>query len=157
MDPLSALYLSRVDMSRERCATREGIDAWRVAVRTISDDTSAFLDPPELEGIWSKVASSACYGDLSGDDKTWADLLAAVARRSAPEIAAHGSELLASASSKSADDRAYLTTVTAAALIRMGAIAQAHAVLQAQWRRFDHAGQFDLALRELAALAAAPD
>jgi hypothetical protein len=34
----------------------------------------------------------------------------------------------------------------------MGEIAQARSLLQAQWPRFNHAGQFDLALRELLAL-----
>ena len=45
-----------------------------------------------------------------------------------------------------------LTTVTAAALVGAGDKVQARDLLQAQWSRFDHAGTFDLALRELQAL-----
>ena len=36
--------------------------------------------------------------------------------------------------------------------VRMGEIAQARSLLQAQWNRFNHAGQFDLPMRELLAL-----
>jgi spermidine synthase len=157
LDPLSALYLSRIGMSRDRCAADATQDPWAIAVRSISDDTAAYLNPAELEEIWNQVVSSPCYRDASGERRTWADLLAAISRRNAPQIVQLGSELLSSqpstsAPSTSAGDLAYLTTVTAAAYIRMGEIAQARSLLQAQWLRIDHAGQFDLALRELLAL-----
>jgi hypothetical protein len=156
LDPSSALHLSHIDMSRDRCAAKEGHDAWKIAVRTISDDTAAFLNPSELAAIWAKVTSSPCYRDLRGEDRTWADLLAAISRRRAQEIVTLGTQLLAADSSNSADEFAYLTTVTAAAHVRMGEIAQARSLLQAQLPRFNHAGQFNLALRQLAALTAAP-
>ena len=157
LDPLSALYLSRIGMSRDRCAADAPQDPWAIAVRSISDATAAYLNPAELEEIWIQVVSSPCYRDATGERRTWADLLAAISRRNAPQIVQLGSELLgsqpsASAPTASAGDLAYLTTVTAAAYIRMGEIAQARSLLQAQWRRIDHAGQFDLALRELLAL-----
>jgi hypothetical protein len=152
LDPLSASYLSRIDMSRDRCATKEGLDAWKAAVRNISDDTAAFLNPLELEELWNKVMSSPCYRDVPGEHKTWADLLAAISHRNAPEIVKLGRELLGSHTSHSEDELAYLTTITVAAQVRMREIAQARSLLQAQWRRFNHAGQFDLALRDLAAL-----
>jgi hypothetical protein len=115
------------------------------------DDTAAYLNPAELEEIWNKVISSPCYRYVTGEHKAWADLLAAIAHRNAPEIVKLGTELLEPRTSNSEDDLAYLTTVTAAAHVRMGEIAQARSLLQAQWRRFNHAGQFDLALRELLA------
>jgi hypothetical protein len=83
-------------------------------------------------------------------------LLAAISRRRAQEIVTLGTQLLAADSSNSADEFAYLTTVTAAAHVRMGEIAQARSLLQAQLPRFNHAGQFNLALRQLAALTTAP-
>jgi hypothetical protein len=49
-------------------------------------------------------------------------------------------------------DIAYLTTATAAALVNLGRDAEAHALLQAQWPRFNHTGPFEFALRELRAL-----
>jgi spermidine synthase len=152
LDPLSASYLSRIDMSRDRCAAEAAQNTWNIAVRNISDDTAAYLNRAELEQIWQKVTSSACYREATGEQRAWADLLAAISRRSAPDIVRLGTGLLASDSTNSAADLAYLTTATAAAYIRMGEMAQARSLLQAQWGRIDHAGQFDLALRELLAL-----
>ncbi|MGA2862060.1 MAG: spermidine synthase [Steroidobacteraceae bacterium] len=152
LDPLSASYLARIDMSRDRCAAKPAQNTWKNAVRNISDDTSAYLNPAELEEIWIKVMSSPCYRDVTGEHKTWADLLAAISQRNAPEIVKLGTELLGPHPSNAEDELAYLTTVTAAAYVRMGEIAQARNLLQAQWRRFNHAGQFDLALRDLLAL-----
>jgi len=82
-------------------------------------------------------------------------LLAAIAQRNAPLIVKFGTQLLAPDHSASEEELAYLTTVTAAAHVRMGAMAQARSLLQAQWGRFNHAGQFDLALRDLQALTQA--
>ena len=155
LDPQSATYLSRIDMSRDRCATKEAQNDWKNAVRNISDDTAAYLNPTELEEFWTKVMASPCYRDVPGGHKTWADLLAAIAQRNAPQIVKFGTELLGPDRSNSEEELAYLTTVTAAAYVRMGEIAQARSLLQAQWRRFNHAGQFNLALRDLQALTQA--
>ena len=139
-------------MSRDRCAEKAAQDTWKNAVRNISDDTAAYLNPTELEEIWNKVMSSACYRDVTGERKTWADFLAAISRRNAPEIVKLGTQLLGPNMSDSEEELAYLTTVTAAAYVRMGQIAEARSLLQAQLGRIDHAGQFELALRELLAL-----
>jgi spermidine synthase len=152
LDPLSASFLLRLDMSRDQCAATAGQNAWRDAVRNISDETAPYLNPAELAEIWDKVRSSPCYRDVAGEHRIWADLLAAVAQRNAAEIVRFGSNLLGPASSASAEQLAYLTTVTVAALVRLGEIESARNLLQAQWGRFNHAGQFDLALRDLQAL-----
>jgi spermidine synthase len=152
LDPLSASYLLRIGMSRDQCAAAAAPDSWKSAIRSISDETAAYLKPDELEELWNKVKSSPCYRDVPGEHKTWADLFAAISQRNAAQIAQLGAELLASRASRSDDDVAYLTTVSAAAYLRMGERAQARNLLLAQWRRFNHAGQFDLALRELLAL-----
>ncbi len=152
LDPLSATYLWRIDTSHDGCAANSTQTAWKTAVRSISDDTAAYLTSAELEGIWNKVMSSTCYRDAAGDHKTWADLLAAVSHRNAAQIVKFGTVLLGSPPSNSQDDLAYLTTVIAAAHVRMGEIAQARRLLQAQWPRLSHTGEFDLALRDLLAL-----
>jgi spermidine synthase len=158
MDPLTAKYLSLIDMGRERCAAEPGQNAWQSAVRGISDETTAYLNPAELEEIWNKVASSPCYREATGEYKAWADLLAAIANRNSPRIVELGTELLQSPSTMSEDDLAYLTTVTVTAVVRMGNIAQARSLLQAQWSRFNHAGnRFELALRDLHALTRSAD
>src|ERR1700733_6774351 len=155
LDPLSASYLLRIDMSQDQCAAAAAPDVWKSAIRSISDETAAYLRPAELEGLWNKVKSSPCYRDVPGEHKTWADLFAAISQRNAPQIAQLGAQLLASHAATSADDVAYLTTVSAAAYLRMGVPAQARKLLQEQWPRLNHTGKFDLALRELLALAQA--
>ena len=157
LDPLSASNLLLVDMSRERCADPRAQYAWRMAVRRLSDFTSSYLNPAELEGVWNKIRSSPCYRGAAGEHQTWTDLFAAISQRNAPEIAKLGSQLLGSQTSASEDDLAYLTSVTAAAYVRMGEIPQARSLLVAQWNRFNHAGQFDLALRDLLALTLSAD
>jgi spermidine synthase len=154
MDPVTARDLSLIDRGRERCATESGQNEWQGAVKNIGDATTAYLSSSELEGIWNKVGSSTCYGEATEVHKTWADLLAAIARRNALKIAEYGTQLLRSQSSKSDDDVAYLTTVTVAALVRMGDLAQARSLLTSQWGRLNHSGRFELALRDLAALTA---
>jgi spermidine synthase len=152
LDPLSARYLWLIDTGEAKCGAGEAQNAWQDAVRNIGDDTAAYLNPAELEEIWNKVMSSPCYRDVTGEHKGWANLLAAIAQRNAPEIVRLGTELLALYPAESENDLAYLTTVTAAAHVRMGEIAQARGLLQAQARRFNQGGQFDFALRELRAL-----
>jgi spermidine synthase len=136
----------------EICAAAPSQNAWRDAVRTLSDDTAAYLDPAELAEIWSRVMSTPCYREATGERKDWVDLLAAIAHRDAPRIVLLGTGLLESPSSESDNDLAYLTTVTAAAHVGLGDRAQARSLLQAQSHRFNRAGPFDLALRELTAL-----
>jgi spermidine synthase len=156
LDPLSASLLLRLDMSRDQCATPAGQKAWTEAVRNISDETAPYLNPAELAGTWDKVRSSPCYRGATGEHKTWADLLAAISQRNAAEIVKFGTELLGPDSSVSAEQLAYLTTVTVSALLRLGQIEPADNLLRAQWARFNHAGQFDLALRDLLALTQLP-
>jgi hypothetical protein len=79
-------------------------------------------------------------------------LWAAIARRDSPVIAGLGTTLLAPPAADSDSERAYLTTVTAAADVSMGEDARAQSLLEAEWSRFDHSGQFAFPLRELRAL-----
>jgi spermidine synthase len=154
LDPQSAAYVAHIDTSGERCAAQDAQDAWTIAVRNISDYTVAYLTAGELAEIWNKILSSPCYLKVAEEQRSWADLLAAIARRNPPEIAKFGTVLLGS-SGNSPDDLAYLTTVIAAANVRMGKIGEARNILRAQWGRLNHAGQFGFALRELAALTLA--
>ncbi|MGA2342325.1 MAG: spermidine synthase [Steroidobacteraceae bacterium] len=152
LDPATARYLWLIGARGELCDAPPTRLAWQEAVRNISDDTAAYLNPAELEVIWNQVVSSPCYREASGESKAWVDLWAAIARRDSARIVALGTDLLAPQSSNSDSELAYLTTITAAADVRMGEGGQARRLLQAQWGRFNHAGQFDFALRELRAL-----
>jgi spermidine synthase len=152
LDIASASYLMIIDASRDRCADADAQNAWKTAVRNIGDFTAAYLDPAELEGIWNWIKSSPCYRTSAAEQKTWVDLLAAVSGRNAPDIVKFGTELLHPQTANSAADATYLTTVTAAAYIQMGQVAQAHNLLEEQSSRLDHSGQYHFALLNLLAL-----
>lgn len=151
LDSASAHYLW-LGTRTDACATAPDQAAWRDAVRNLSDDTAAYLNSAELEPIWKSILSSPCYREGTGDGNTWVDLFAAIARRDASGIVRVGTRLLARPSHRSDGDIAYLTTVTAAAYVRLGEKAQARTLVLAQWPRFNHTGPFDLALRDLRAL-----
>ena len=152
LDPATARYLWLIGARGELCEAPPTRLAWQEAVRNLSDETAAYLNPAELEVIWDQVLSSPCYREARGENKAWVDLWAAIARRDSPRIVALGTDLLASQSSHSDSELAYLATVTAAADVSRGEAGEARRLLQAQWGRFNHAGQFDFALRELKAL-----
>lgn len=152
LDPATARYLWLLGTNADGCTAPPARSAWQDAVSNISDDTAPYLNPAELEAVWSRVESSPCYRDATGTDKAWLDLWAAIARRDSPAIAGLGTNLLAPPAADSDKERAYLTTVTAAADVSMGQDARAQSLLQAEWDRFDHTGQFAFALRELRAL-----
>jgi predicted membrane-bound spermidine synthase len=151
LDPATAEFLRVIGTGAELCARAPARSAWQNAVRNLSDDTAAYLNPAELQVLWSRVESSPCYLTATGSDRAWVDLWSAIARRDSTAIVAHGTDLLAPSADSDAE-LAYLTTVTAAADVGMGESARARTLLRAQWGRFDHAGQFDFALRELRAM-----
>lgn len=152
LDPATARFLWVALAGEDDCASAPAREEWQLAVKNLSDDTSAYLNPAELQPLWSQVEASSCYRTAANEDRAWVDLWAAIARRDSPAIVRLGQELLSSASSDSDGELAYLTTVTAAADVRLGERARAQELLRAQWGRFNHAGQFDFALRELDAL-----
>ncbi len=157
LDAVSAVTLLLIRTSDERCADPQVQNAWKTAARNIGAMTATYMNPSELTDVWSSIRSTPCYRDASGDHKTWADLLAAVAARNAAEIVTQGRRLLERPSALSTDDLTYLTTVMASAYFRLGQMPQAHALLAAQWNRLDHAGELSLSLRELLALVLARD
>ena len=152
LNPASARYLWLVGTGPAACVEPPARAAWADAVRNLSDQTAAYLNPAELEPLWTSILSSPCYRELGLGQVAWVNLFAAIAQRNAPDIIRLGTGLLASSTAHSDDEAAYLTTVTAAAYVNLGRDAEAHALLQSQWSRFNHAGPFDFALRELRAL-----
>ncbi len=151
LDPLSADYLSRIDLSRDRCLSKTAQSEWKIAARNISDDTAAYLNASELTEIWAKVLSSPCYRYVAGQHQIWAELFAAISRRDAPKVVGLGTVLLGPTAATAHGELAYLTTVTVAAEIQLGEITKAQSLLHQEWAKFDHAGPYDLALRDLLA------
>jgi hypothetical protein len=154
LDPVTARYLWLVGTTREACAAAPAQAAWADAVRNLSDETAAYLNSAELEQLWASVRSSPCYGEVGGEEHTWVNLFTAIAQRDAAGIVRLGTGLLAAVSAHSDGERAYLTTVIAAAYVNLGDNMQAQALLAAQCPRLQSGGSFDLALRDLRALTA---
>jgi spermidine synthase len=157
LDALGATTLLLIRTSGDKCTDHRVQNTWTAAARNISAMTATYLNPSELADVWSSVRSTPCYRDASGQHRAWADLFAAISARNAAEIVTLGARLLEPPVSLSQSDRTYLTTVMAAAYIRLGQMPQARSLLAAQWSRLDHAAEFALALRELGALARTGD
>lgn len=151
LDARNTADLLIIDSSRERCADAGTQAAWNLAVRQVSDATSAFLAPAELGDLWGKITASACYRSANGDERLWPDLLAAGARRDAAEIQKIGSQLL-NGKSLSDEERGYVTTIVGAADLRLGQMDGAHKLLEIQWRQLGHPGIYDFALSNLLVL-----
>jgi spermidine synthase len=151
LDPLSARDLAHINMSRAQCASEQGLSEWRAAVRSISDATAPYLSVAELDALWRRITSGACYHLASGEHRAWVDLMAAIAYRNSLAIMQIGSELLASPSVLSDDEIGYLLTVTVAACVREGDRTHGRSLLQAGWPRVDQKGRFAFALRDLQA------
>jgi spermidine synthase len=137
LDPAIASHVMIIDADRGGCVDTGAQNAWKIAIRNISDDTAAYLSAAELEPIWNRIKSSPCYRAAAIEQKKWVDLFAAIALRNSSEIVKYGSDLLASTTPITETDLAYLATVTALAYIHTDQNAQARSLLQQQSRRLD--------------------
>jgi hypothetical protein len=152
LDPLTASYVMLIDAGRDGCADAGAQNAWKMAVRNISDNTAAYLSAAELEAIWNRITSSPCYRAAAAEQKMWVDLFAAIARRNSSDIVKYGNDLLGSLASITETDLAYLTTITAAAYIQMDQIAQAQSLLQEQSKRLNRPESYWFPVLDLLAL-----
>ena len=153
LDPITARFLARIELSRERCADESARQEWQDAARGISDATASYLTAAELQPLWLKIGASPCY-QIAGDARrAWVDLWAAIAQRDVAQIAQLGTRLLGSPAVDLEDDLTYLTVVSAAAELRAGDVGAARELLDRQWPRINHDGKFAFALRDLRAIA----
>jgi spermidine synthase len=153
LDPSILSYVMLIDTSRDGCTDTATQDAWKIAVRNISDRTAAYLTATELEGIWNKITSSPCYRAAATEQKTWVDLFAAIALRNSSDIVRLGGNLLGSPAPITEEDLAYLTTITATAYIQTDQIAQAHSLLlQEQSKKLNRSESYWFPLANLMAL-----
>ena len=152
LDAGTAAWLGLVEANRNVCADLAGQKAWTTAIRTVSAMTAPYLNPSELADMWNRVKETPCYREATGDQRAWADLLAAVSARNTGEIVKLGAGLLRQPETLDKDDLNYLTTVVATAFVRRGQPDQARALLAALWNQLDHSGQLGFPLQELRAL-----
>jgi spermidine synthase len=152
LDPSIASDVLIIDAARDGCTDAGMQNAWKTAARDISDRTAPYLSAVELEAIWNRITSSLCYRAAAVEQKKWVDLFAAIARRNSSDIVKFGSDLIGSPAPITEIDLAYLTTVTAAAYIRMAQIAPARDVLKEQSKKLNPAESYWFPLLELLAL-----
>ena len=152
LDPPTASYVMIVDASADRCSDAGVQNAWKAAVRNVSDLTAAYLNAVELEPVWNKITSSPCYRAAASEQKAWVDMFGAIARRNATDIVKFGNYLLGSPTPITEDDLAYLTTITAAAYIQMHQIEQARSLLQEQTKKLNRLESYWFPLANLLAL-----
>lgn len=155
LDAEDAVNMLLVGTSAQRCGEPQVQVTWQRAAQSLSAWTSAYLTPSELADIWSGIKSTPCYRAVSGNHKTWADLLAAVAARDTTDIMTLGKRLLEMPSPMTRDELTYLTTVVATAEIRTGRTSEARDLLMTNWSQLDQEGELGFPLRELLALARA--
>jgi spermidine synthase len=151
LDPSIASDVMLIDADRDGCTDSGAQNAWKVSARHISDGTAAYLSAAELEPIWNRFASSPCYRAAAVEVKTWVDLFAAIARRSSSDIVKFGNDLIGTRPLTEAD-LAYLTTVTAAAYIRMGEVDLARGLLNEQSSKLNPSESYWFPLQNLLAL-----
>jgi hypothetical protein len=152
LDPSIASYVMLIDAGRDVCTDAGAQNAWKMAVRNISDDTAAYLSAAELEAIWNRITSSPCYRAAAAGQKSWVDLFAAIAHRNSSDIVKFGNDLLESPAPITEADLAYLTTITAAAYIRMDQNVQARSLLQEQSKKLNRSESYWFPVANLLAL-----
>jgi len=147
--------LSDLDLPAEACSTRGAYVAWEVAVTDFSKRTTPFLPYAELAPIWDKIFSSACYLWSPGDRGLWPNFLHAVALRDRAAAAKLGARLLAKKSMGGSARLGYVLTATSAALYGSGHHQEAAQLIRRYGVRMPTGGEYDLALRILAAAGTA--
>ena len=153
LDTNAVAWLQLVEASGQVCADLAGRKAWTESLQTVSSMTAPFLSASELAEMWNRIKDTACYREATGDVRTWADLLAAVAARNSDETFTLGVRLMRQPATLAKEDLSFLTTVVATAALHRGQGDQAHTLLTALWSQLDHSGVFALPLRELLALS----
>jgi spermidine synthase len=157
LDAPAAAWLKLVMASGEACADLAGQKTWTAAIQTVSAITAPFLSPTELTEVWHRIKETPCYREATGNQREWADLLAAVGARDAGEIVTLGAQLMRQPEALGKGDLTYLATVVASALLRRGEADKARTLLSSLWKELDHSGPLALSLQELLALALSGD
>jgi spermidine synthase len=149
LDSSAAAWLVVTHMSAEECADIEGRGLWTRAAWQLSEATAPYLSPSEQGPIWQSVVRTPCYRATAGEQETWADLFGAVGRRDAMEIVRLTGRLLQQDGSRTNDERAYLTTLGAAASVGLGQLGDARALLAVELPRIAQSPEYRVPLGEL--------
>ncbi len=143
-----------LELTRARlieCRDAERSDIWFHSLYQLARTFNPMLPADEAGALWERLDRSACASRIGGDERQWMDLMKAVGRRDAPEMAQLAEALLAKTSDLPTGHRQYLLAAGMTGYLAQGKRAEAAAL----WNRYpkDADGTKDIGLRLLYAHA----
>ncbi|HSD74470.1 MAG TPA: fused MFS/spermidine synthase [Steroidobacteraceae bacterium] len=142
--------------SREECQKPAIQRAWLDSAYYMAAETNVALGSNELRAIWDRLSATPCAGQLSPRAGEMFSLLRAVAMRDVNSVASKGGALLASDYKFDDTDQLALALIaTAASNIAIDKPAEAAALIEKNAQRTPQTASQALALRWIAAIAAA--
>jgi spermidine synthase len=143
-----------LELTRTRlidCRDPERSDIWFQSLYQLARTLNPMLSAAEAGSVWDRIERSACSTRLSPEERQWIDMMKAVGRRDAPQMAQLGEALLAKPSQLPPGHRQYLIAAGMTGYLAQGKPAEARAL----WSRYpqDVEGTNDAGLRLLYAHA----
>ena len=143
-----------LELTRARlieCRDAERSDIWFHSLYQLARTFNPMLPADAAGTLWERLDRSACASGIGGDERQWMDLMKAVGRRDAPQMAQLAEALLAKPSDLPAGHRQYLMAAGMTGYLAQGKRAEAAAL----WNRYpkDVDATNDIGLRLLYAHA----
>ncbi len=124
-----------LELTRARlidCRDPERSDIWFHSLYQLARTFNPMLSADEAGALWDRLDRSACASRIGGDEREWMDLMKAVGRRDAPQMAQLAEALLAKPSDLPTGHRQYLMAAGMIGHLAQGKRAQAAAL----WNRY---------------------
>ncbi|HEY7674329.1 MAG TPA: hypothetical protein VH867_03810 [Burkholderiales bacterium] len=138
-----------LELARSRlidCRDPERSDIWLHSLYQLARTFNPLLSAAEAGSLWDRIQGSPCSARLRPEERRWIDMLSAVGRRDAPQMARLAEALLAKTSDLPAGHRQYLIAAGMAGYLAEGRRAEAAAL----WNRYpadaDRTGDIGLRL-----------
>jgi hypothetical protein len=124
-----------LELTRARlieCRDAERSDIWFHSLYQLARTFNPMLPADDAGALWERLDRSACASRIGGDERRWMDLMKAVGRRDAPQMAQLAEALLAKPSDLPAGHRQYLMAAGMTGYLAQGDRARAAAL----WNRY---------------------
>jgi len=106
----------------------ESSDIWFHSLYQLARDFNPLLSREEALSLWARLEREPCISGVADEERNWMNLMGAVGRRDAPEMARLGEALLARPSSLPVGHRQYLMAAAMAGYLAQGKRAAARAL-----------------------------
>jgi len=103
-------------------------DIWFHSLYQLARTFNPLLSREEASSLWSRLEREPCSSGVRGEERAWMNLMSAVGRRDAPEMARLGEALLARRSDLPSGHRQYLMAAAMAGYLAQGKRAAARAL-----------------------------